>query len=79
MSDWKAAEQESYRDSLYIEELNSNDGTSRRITGIKTTDTVETLKRRIATDLRNPQGWNSLAVAFAGQDLNSRMPSFSKA
>lgn len=72
MSDWKAADEAECRDFLYIEEINSNDGTSRRLTGIKTTQSVQDLKKAIATELNNPQGWNSVSVAFADKELSDR-------
>jgi hypothetical protein len=72
MANWKEDEEESYRDFLYIEEIDSNEGRSRRLTGISTSQTVQHLKRTIASDLKNPQCWNSLQVAFAGQALSDR-------
>jgi hypothetical protein len=72
MSDWSESVVEAPRDSLLIEELNANNGISQRITGIKISDTVEVLKRCIAVHLRNPGGWSSIEVAFAGQNLINR-------
>ena len=72
MSDWKAAEEREYRDFLYIEEVNSNDGMSRRLTGIKTTQSVQDLKKAIAAELNNPEGWSSVSIAFADKELNDR-------
>jgi hypothetical protein len=65
-------EEESYRNFLYIEEVNSNDTTSRRISGITTIQSVEDLKKSIASTLGHPDGWSSISVAFAGQDLSER-------
>jgi hypothetical protein len=71
-TDWKQALDGEIQDFLYIEEINSNDGTSRRITGIKTTQSVQDLKQAIATELRNPEGWDSISVAFADKELSNR-------
>ncbi|KAF8847812.1 hypothetical protein BDZ45DRAFT_681649 [Acephala macrosclerotiorum] len=70
MSDWKPAEEGEYRDFLYIEEVNSNDGTSRRLTGINTTQSVQDLKKAIAAELKNPEGWSSVSLAFADKELS---------
>jgi hypothetical protein len=70
MANWKATEEQSYRDFLYIEEVNSNDTASHRISGIATSQSVEDLKKSIAASLGNPDGWSSISVAFAGQDLS---------
>lgn len=71
MADRRSIEIGHFSDSLYIEELNANDGASQRIADIKTTDTVEALKRCIASTLRSPLSWSSIEVAFAGQELNN--------
>ena len=72
MWDWKAAQEQEYRDFLYIEEVNSNDGISQRLTGIKTTQSVRDLKKAIATELKNPEGWSSISLAFADKELSDR-------
>ena len=72
MSDWKPTDEAEYRDFLYIEEVNSNDGTSRRLTGIKTTQSVQDLKKAIAAELKNPEGWSSVSIAFADKELSDR-------
>jgi hypothetical protein len=72
MADWKTAEEQEYRDFLYIEEVNSNDGSSRRLTGITTSQTVQDLKKLVAAELQNPQGWSSVLVAFADKELSDR-------
>jgi hypothetical protein len=72
MSDWKTTEDKEGRAFLYIEELNSNDGTSRRLTGIKTTQSVQDLKKAIAAELNNPEGWSTISVAFTDKELDNR-------
>jgi hypothetical protein len=72
MSDWKTTKDEEGRDFLYIEELNSNDGTSRRLTGIRTTQSVQDLKKAIAAELSNPEGWSTISVAFTDKELDNR-------
>jgi hypothetical protein len=74
MSNWKAAEEQEYQDFLYIEEINSNDGMSRRLKGIKTTQNVQDLKKAIAAEFGNPGGWSSVSVAFANKELSDREP-----
>jgi hypothetical protein len=72
MSDWKTKEDQDGRNYLYIEELNSNDGTSRRLAGIKTTQSVKDLKKAIAAELNNPEGWSTISVAFTDKELDNR-------
>ena len=72
MSDWKAAEEKESHNFLYIEEVNSNDGLSRRLTGITTSKSVHDLKKLIAIELNNPQGWSSVSVAFVDKELSER-------
>lgn len=78
MSGWEAAkeQEQEYRDFLYIEEVNSNDGFSRRLTGVKTSQRVEDLKKLIAVELQNPQGWSDVSVAFADRELSDREYNF---
>jgi hypothetical protein len=71
MSHWRAAEERNFQDFLYIEEVNSNNGVSRRLTGIKTTQSVQDLKA-IAAELNNPEEWSSISIAFADQGLDNR-------
>jgi len=71
MSDWKAAEDMESHDFLYMEEINSNDGTSSRLSGINPSATVQDLKKAIATELKNPAAWSSVSVVFANQELNN--------
>jgi len=72
MSDWRNTEEKEGRDYLYIEELNANDGTSRRLAGIKTTQSVQDLKKAIAAELNNPGGWSTISVAFTDKELDNR-------
>ena len=74
MSDWKNAGDKEGRDYLYIEELNANDGTSRRLAGIKTSQSVQDLKKAIAAALNNPGGWSTISVAFTDKELDNREP-----
>jgi len=72
MSDWKTTEDKGGGDYLYIEELNANDGTSRRLAGIKTAQSVQDLKKAIAAELNNPEGWSTISVAFTDKELDNR-------
>lgn len=72
MSDWKEAEAQECRDFLYVEEVNSNDGDGWRLSAIPTSKTVKDLKQSIAKELKNPQGWSSLSVAFGDTELSDR-------
>jgi hypothetical protein len=72
MPDWKAAKERDFQDFLYIEEVNSNNGVSRRLNGIKTTQSVQDLKKAIAAELGNPEGWSSVSIAFADKVLDDR-------
>jgi hypothetical protein len=72
MSDWKPENEGECQDFLYIEEINSNDGTSQRLTGINTSQSVKDLKKAIATELKNPEGWQSVSIAFADKELSDR-------
>jgi hypothetical protein len=72
MSHWRVAEERDFQDFLYIEEVNSNDGVSRRLTGIKTTQSVQDLKKAIAAELNNPEEWSSISIAFADKGLDDR-------
>ena len=56
-------------DFLYVEELNANDGESKRLNGISISQTVEALKRKIAIELGNVNLWTGISVAFIGQEL----------
>ena len=66
MSDWKQ------RDYLFIEELNSNDGIEQRLTGFKSSQTVQDLKQAIAVKLNNPEGWSSVSLFYFGKELANR-------
>jgi len=68
----KEAEEAEYRDFLYVEEINSNDGESRRLTGISTSHTVQFLKRAIASELRSPQTWSQIMLVYVNQELSDR-------
>jgi hypothetical protein len=72
MSDWKEAEAQECQDFLYMEEVNSNEGEGHRVTGIPMSKTVKDLKQSIAAELKNPQSWNSMAVAFGDKELSDR-------
>lgn len=72
MADWKSAEERQFGDFLYVEEVNSNEGLSRRLTGINTSRSVQDLKKAIATELGNPEGWSNITVAFADKELGDR-------
>ncbi|KAH7391543.1 hypothetical protein BKA64DRAFT_756715 [Cadophora sp. MPI-SDFR-AT-0126] len=78
MTDWKP-DDDCARNFLYIEEVNSNEGLSRRLNGVPTSNTVQSLKELIAEQLANPQGWNNISLAFADKelsDLNSTLSSY---
>ncbi len=57
---------------MYIEEINANEGVKKRLTGISTTQSVEELKKAIAADLKNPEGWSSMSLAYCDQELSDR-------
>ena len=38
----------------------------------KTTQSVQDLKKAIAAELKNPEGWSSVSVAFADKELSDR-------
>lgn len=78
MSDWKAAEDAESHDFLYMEEVNSNDGASSRLTGINPSATVQDLKKAIAVELKNPAAWSSVSVVFANQELSDCKPIYQK-
>lgn len=68
MSDWKDAAILAQHDILFAEEVNVNidakDGVVFQLNNFKTTETVRGLKMEIATKLKNPPGWELLAVAY---------------
>ncbi|KAG4441755.1 hypothetical protein IFR05_002746 [Cadophora sp. M221] len=69
MTDWKPNE-EGAQKFLYIEEVNSNDGLSQRLNGVPTTQTVQGLRKLIAEQLSDPQGWKDISIAFADTELS---------
>ncbi|KAH6716731.1 hypothetical protein BKA61DRAFT_732989, partial [Leptodontidium sp. MPI-SDFR-AT-0119] len=69
MTEWKPDEEGS-QNFLYIEEVNSNDGLSRRLNGVPTSQTVQKLKKSIAEQLSIPQVWNRISNAFADKELS---------
>lgn len=71
-SSWKDAEEAEHRDFLYVEEINSSDGESKRLTGIPTSQTVEYLKRTIASELRSPQSWSQIMLVYVDRELSDR-------
>jgi hypothetical protein len=58
-----------------MEDVNSNDGDSRRITGLPMSSTVKELKQSIVQNLNNPQGWDSLGCAYGEAELSDRRSS----
>ncbi len=71
MSDWGAAEKAEFKNFLYIEEVNANDGVSLRLNGISISNSVKDLKKAIARELKNEAAWESIAVAFADTELSN--------
>jgi hypothetical protein len=73
MSDWKDAAILAQHDILFAEEVNVNidakDGVVFQLNNFKTTETVRGLKMEIATKLKNPAGWESLAVAYIDVEM----------
>lgn len=72
MAFWETTKKREHGNFLYIEEVNSNDGVSQRLANIKIDQTVQDLKEAIAAELKNPEGWSSVMVAFANQELEDR-------
>lgn len=72
--DTKEQEAQDALDFLYIEEANSNDGEGKRIK-FKTSQTVEELKRVIATEAGCQDDWRSIELIAGGRELHDRKDS----
>ena len=58
---------------IFVEEINSDGGgVNKALQGLSVDDTVEALKRAIATELRTPQQWSSVTVFNAAQEMDKR-------
>jgi len=74
MSEWSfVTDSETGGNFLYVEEVNSDNGDSTRLSNIPMTDTVEALKKRIATQLGNAGAWENLALFAADKTLTNSM------